>query len=218
MPMNKWAAATKAIAKINKENVSQHPTGIPHVCNNESVASVNAANTGVVDLIKADASDVVTLPNGATVPVGKTITYVTGGINYAEVALTNAEIKALRAAPKTLVAAPGAGKVLEFVGATLLLDYGTNALTESSDDLAVKYTDGSGTAVSAAITSNGFVTATADTMIRATPATAAAIAKSACENKALVLHNTGDGELGGNAANDTTMRVKVAYRVHSTGW
>lgn len=139
-------------------------------------------------------------------------------IQYAEVALTNAEIKALRASPKTLVAAPGAGKVLEFVSAILFLDYGSNALTESTDNLAIRLTDGTGTIVSQAIEAGGFIDATADTMTNALPKIDAASAKSACENRAMVLHNTGDGEFGGNAGADTTMRVKVAYRVHSTGW
>lgn len=141
-----------------------------------------------------------------------------GALRYAEVAITNAEIKALRATPKTLVAAPGAGKMLEFVGAISLLDYGSNALTESADNLAVRYTDGSGTIVSQAIEATGFIDATADTATNVLPKIDAIAAKSACENKALVLHNTGDGEYGGNAGADTVMRVKVAYRVHQTGW
>ncbi len=139
-------------------------------------------------------------------------------VRYAAVAVTNAEIKALRAAPKTLVAAPGAGKMLEFLSAELILDYGTNVLTETADNMAVRYTDGSGTLVSQAIEATGFIDATADTKTNALPKIDAIAAKTACENKALVLHNTGDGEYGGNAGNDTVMRVKVAYRVHVTGW
>jgi hypothetical protein len=124
-------------------------------------------------------------------------------IQYAEVSITNAEMLALRAAPKTLVAAPGAGKVIQFLGALLFFDY-TAAYTESTDNLAIRYTDGSGTIVSQAIEAGGFVDATADTM-------------TACDNAVLVLHNTGDGELGGgNAAN--SVRVRVAYRIVPAGW
>jgi len=139
-------------------------------------------------------------------------------IQYASVNLTNAQIKALRATPVQLVAAPGAGKVLEFVSATLLLDAGANAITESADNMAVRYTDGSGVIVSQAIEATGFIDQTADTMTVGLPKIDPIVAKSGCENKALVLHNTGDGEYAGNAANDATMRVKVAYRVHTTGW
>lgn len=146
---------------------------------------------------------------------------VTSGVSpvlTARVSLTNAEIKALRATPKTLVAAPGAGYKLEFVSADLYLDYGTNVLTESADNLAIRYTDGSGVIVSQAIEATGFIDQTADTATNALPKIDGIAAKSGCENKALVLHNTGDGEYGGNAAADTLMRVLVTYRVHTTGW
>lgn len=137
-------------------------------------------------------------------------------LQYAEVTITNAEMLALRAAPKTLVAAPGAGKVLEFLSAVLFFDY-TAAYTESADNMAVKYTDGSGAAVSQTIEATGFVDATADTMTVALAKIDAIVAKSGSENKALVLHQTGDGEYGGgNAAN--VVRVKVCYRVHASGW
>lgn len=137
-------------------------------------------------------------------------------IQYATVTITNAEMLALRATPKTLVAAPGAGYMLEFISAELLFDY-TGAYTESDDNMAVRYTDGSGAIVSQAIESTGFVDATADTITNALPKIDAIVAKSGSENKALVLHNTGDGEFGGgNAAN--VVRVKIAYRVHATGF
>lgn len=137
-------------------------------------------------------------------------------IQYAEVSITNAQMLALRATPKTLVAAPGAGKVLEFVSAVLLFDY-TGAYTETADNMAVKYTDGSGAIVSETIEATGFVDATADTMTTAIAKADVIVAKSGSENKALVLHNTGDGEYGGGNASNA-IRVKVAYRVHTTGF
>jgi hypothetical protein len=140
-------------------------------------------------------------------------------LRYEYGTITNAEIKALRAAPKTLVAAPAGGKVLEFLSLWLFLDYGSNVLTESADNLAVKYEDGSGQAVSETIESTGFIDAAADTAMTAQQiATTAAFAKTACDGKALVLHNTGDGEIAGNAGADTVIRYKIAYRVHSAGW
>jgi hypothetical protein len=123
---------------------------------------------------------------------------------------------ALRATPKTLVAAPGVGFVNEFVGAILLFDY-TAAYTETADNLAVKYENGAGVAVSQDIEASGFVDATADTQTNALPKIDAIAAATASANKALVLHNTGDGEYGGgNAAN--AIRVKVAYRRWTTGF
>lgn len=139
-----------------------------------------------------------------------------GVTQWAEVSITNAEMLALRATPKTLVAAPGAGKVIEFVSAQLFFDY-TAAYTETADNMAIRFNNGTGVIVSQAIEATGFVDATADTITNALPKIDAIAAKSGSENLALVLHNTGDGEYGGgNAAN--VIRVKIAYRVWSTGF
>jgi predicted RecA/RadA family phage recombinase len=136
-------------------------------------------------------------------------------LRYASVSLTNANIKNLRATPITLVAAPGANKLVELVSAQLVLNYGSNVLTESADNMAIKYNNGSGAAVSQAIEATNFIDATANTVTNALPKIDVIAAKTDAVNKALVLHNTGDGEYGGNAANDTTMTVHVCYRVHT---
>jgi hypothetical protein len=137
-------------------------------------------------------------------------------VRYAETSLTNAQMLALRGTPIEVVAAPGAGKVIEFLSAVLLFDR-TGAYTESDDNLAFKYVDGSGQQASQTIEATGFVDAAADAIINAIakPDTLLTVAQSV--NKALVLHNVGNGEFGGgNAAN--VVRVKVAYRVHTTGF
>lgn len=133
------------------------------------------------------------------------------------VELTNAEIKALAATPKELVAAPGAGKMIEFVSALLVLDYGSNALTEPSDpdDLAIEYDGGSGTQI-ATWGTTAFITATADFVELVNSADIAGVASATNTNKNLVLINTG-GEYAGNAANDTTISVMVSYRIHTLG-
>lgn len=57
-------------------------------------------------------------------------------LKFADVVIANADLKALRGTPKTLVPAPGNGKVLEFLSAVLVLAAGSNALTESTANLA----------------------------------------------------------------------------------
>ena len=136
-------------------------------------------------------------------------------IRWAEVSISSSEILALRATPKTLVSAPGSGKVLEFVGGVLLLDATATAYVESSANLAVRYTNGSGAKVSNDIEATGFVDQTADTMTSITAKTDAIVAKTGCENQALVLHNIGAGEY---TTGTGTVRAKIAYRVWSTGW
>ena len=108
-------------------------TGIakpPIALNNETVAAVNAAGTGEVDMFKVDGSNVFQLVNGATIPTGKALTFASGatlsgaGIvtsanldpaieQYsATIPLTAAQIITLHSAPVTLIAAPGAGKYI----------------------------------------------------------------------------------------------------------
>jgi len=136
--------------------------------------------------------------------------------SIAIVDLTNSQIKDLADTPIALVAAPGAGKWLEFCGASFWLDYGSNALTEPSspDDLCIEYNGGSGPAASATITASGFITATADTGAFAVPVSVAGVAATSVVNKNLALVNTG-GDYTGNAGNDTVIRVIVRYRIHS---
>ena len=134
-------------------------------------------------------------------------------MQYADITLTNAQIKAMRAAPVELVAAPAAGSTNVLMGAILKLNYGTNVFTESTDNMAIRYTNGSGVIVSQAIEAGGFIDATADTLTNALPKIDAIVTAAGSAAKSLVLHNTGDGEYGGNAAEDTTITMRVFYNV-----
>lgn len=128
--------------------------------------------------------------------------------------LTNADIKALRASPKTLVAAPGANKSIEMISAVLKLTAGSEALSESTDNMAIRYTNGSGVIVSETIEATGFIDQTANIFTNAIPKKDAIVAATGALNQALVLHNIGDSEYGGNASNDATMAVHIVYRIH----
>lgn len=136
-------------------------------------------------------------------------------LKYADVLVSNAELKALRATPKTLVAAPGAGKLLELVSAVLHLKAGANVLVEATANLAIKYKDAAGVQVSQTIETTGFIDQAADQVTYGLPKLDPITARANCENQPLVLHNLGAGEFTGNAANDAVLRVKVAYRVHT---
>ena len=132
-----------------------------------------------------------------------------------KVSLTAAQVKVLRATPFELVAAPGAGKVLEFVSAILKLNYGSEVFTESADNLVIEYDDGAAAIVSQVIESTGFIDQGADTQSNALPSVDAIDASADVENKNLALFNNGDGEIAGNASDDSTLDVHITYRVHT---
>jgi len=131
-----------------------------------------------------------------------------------EVTIAAAAVATLRGTPVELVPAPGVGRVLEFVSAQVFLDYTAPAFTESADNLVVRYTNGSGVAVSQVIEMTGFITLTADSKTNGQPTIDAIVSGAGSTNQALVLHNNGDGEFGGGGG--AILRVHTVYRVHDT--
>lgn len=174
--------------------------------------AVNQLSKGHVKAGKLTVTGDVSLPAGSidSTEMDETL------VRYAEVSIAAAAVATLRATPVSLVAAPGAGKVLEFISAVFFLDYTAPGFTETDDNLAVKYENGSGAAASETIECTGFIDQTADTMTIGVAKNDAIVAKTGCENKALVLHNTGNAEFANSGG--SALRVKVAYRVHTSGW
>jgi hypothetical protein len=159
-------------------------------------------------------SDLLTINGDGTVTGS---TSLLGVDQTVTVTITAAEVIALKAAPKTLVAAPGAGKMLEFVSAVLLLDHAGTGFTENADNCTINYTDGSGVVASQTIESTGFIDQTADTATNVLPKINVIAAATAIANKALVLYNPND-EFADGGTTTSVIRAKVTYRVHSTGW
>lgn len=131
------------------------------------------------------------------------------------VELSDTNIKALAGTPIELVPAPGADKYLEFIGATLILDFGSARDDAASDgNMVIMYTNGSGVKVSVDIEGNDFIDAAAvDTITCAIPKKDAIVAASACVNQALVLWNDGAEFTGGTG----TMTVKITYLIRNAG-
>lgn len=129
------------------------------------------------------------------------------------VTLTSAQVKALRATPIVVVPAPRTGYVNILVQGAIKLKYGgTNAFTESTANLAYKYTSGAGVQISQTIESTGFIDQTVSTETSAIPKIDAIVASSASSGAPIVLHNLGAGEIAGNAANDNLISVVTIYK------
>lgn len=126
----------------------------------------------------------------------------------AKVKVTSAQLLALNATPQTIVEAPGEGKFLELVSATVHKPAGTAyAGIAAGEDLAIKYTNGSGTQVNTSLETTGFLDqTTAETRVTHASTTAAI---EPVENAALVLQLlTGEITTG-----TSDLYVTVYYRV-----
>lgn len=131
---------------------------------------------------------------------------------YITTALTNALLLAARATPIALTPAAPAGYRWNFVTASWNQN-NTGAYTESADNFAVKYENGSGVAVSETIESGGFLDQTGKIHTNIVQKKDVIVADAGATAKALVLHNTGDGELGGGDAANVGRIVTVAHLV-----
>lgn len=134
-------------------------------------------------------------------------------LKTATVTVSSAELLALNATPKTLLAAPGAGKALILVAAELWLDYATTAYggIAAGEDLAIKVTDAAG-ATLATVETTGFLDATADAFRYVEPTTTAA--RTPVANAPLVLHLL-TGEI---ATGDSPLKLRLLYREITLTW
>lgn len=133
-------------------------------------------------------------------------------LKTATVTVSSAELLALNATPKTLIAAPAAGHALILVGAELWLDFATTAYDgiAAGEDLTVRYTNASGTTL-ATIETIGFLDATADAFRYVTPAAGTLTPVAAAP---LILHLSA-GEI---ATGDSPLKVRVTYRELTLTW
>ncbi len=134
-----------------------------------------------------------------------------GPIRYREVAVTSAQILALRATNVELAPAPGAGYVLQFLGGVIIYDYATAYTESGNDNIEIHYTGAAGAIASEAVEGTGFWDATSDQIRNIVPAIVSPVM---VENAALTLDNNGSGELSGGTS---VARVKILYAVHATG-
>lgn len=214
------------VSVVRIESKTGNPTDgtvlevVSHDANCDPLVVSSSAQAGVLTVTQGGAVAVtgnLTATGTATITGGVISgTSTTSLVKTDTVAITNSQIKALRTSAKELVATPGADKFLELISAVIIMNYGSEALTESEDNLVIEYAT-SGVDATAAIETTGTIAGTADVIMVVPAIGIAGSAATNLINNALQLKNTGDGELGGNASNDTTITVKISYRVHTAG-
>jgi len=141
---------------------------------------------------------------------------VSSNLMTVKVTLTAAQIKALAATQVELVAAPGADKVLEFVGGMARLVAGSEVLAENGggSNLGIKFTDDAGVQVSEVIEMTGFIEKAVNWQTSLVPIKDALVIETGAVNQALVLDNIGAGEITGNISDDAELHAYVTYRIH----
>lgn len=135
-------------------------------------------------------------------------------LKFVDVVVSSAELLALNATPKTLVAAPGANTALIFEGAMIKKPAGTAyAGIAAGEDLSVKYTNGSGIEVGGCEATGFLDQATAQARyVRPTCAASGVSDITPAANAALVLHMlTGEITTG-----DSALNIRVFYRSIAT--
>ena len=132
-------------------------------------------------------------------------------MKFADVKLESADVKALKATPVELIAAPGADLAVVPISAVIHLSYGgTNVFTETADDLSIGWDGG---AEMHEIETTGFIDQANDETRYITFERAETF--EPVENTAVVITNL-DDEIAGNAANDNEIHIRIYYRVIPT--
>ena len=153
-----------------------------------------------------------TTQDAALNELGSRVSDIEDEILSATVSVSNAEIQALNATPKTLIAAPGAGKLIVVQDVEFFHDFGTAAFDSITGNPTVEYAT---SGVDICTVPNDFLdNVLADATYFANCGLTAAIAAAdvtASANKAVQLSNSNAIGVTGGATG--TMKVRLTYKV-----
>jgi hypothetical protein len=169
--------------------------------------------------VGGNGTDVVLQTLGGDAALGSdgTLTLAQNIIRQRSVTISSADITGTSAGQLShangyeLVPAPGAQEVLEFISAVLIYDFDTAAYT-GGGNVTVRYTGG--LQQSAIISAANSFTSSADTINTALPNSASTLT-TAGKGVGLSLHTASAITQPGTAAG--VARVKITYRIHTTG-
>lgn len=133
---------------------------------------------------------------------GQIATYSTHSVQTAKLTLTAAQVKALFTTPMTLIAAPGAGYIIDVIDVMGYLNYGTTQFT-GANDVNIQYTNGSGAAATGVLSHN-WLNGSASAAVKAV-----GVAVTPVANAAIVVA-VGTANPG---AGDSTVVIEISYRV-----
>jgi hypothetical protein len=131
-------------------------------------------------------------------------------LQQASFVLTSAEILALNTTPLGIVRTPGAGQIVEFISATLFLNYGTTTYAANGDVVFIHGVTAGSNLVSDTIAAADLIQKTADAWrtVQALSADVAPVASPTETSQLSISIATGDPTTG-----DSTLRGLVTYRI-----
>ncbi len=148
--------------------------------------------------------------SSAAAAAGSGIITITGS-------LTNAQIKALRATPIQIIAAPGVGSVIRIINAVGKMVYGgTNVFTAgASQTIALYFGPGTTAIWVSPLLTNAMIVASSTRIssINPTGLALSTTVNATLDNQAVYVYNTVATEITGNAANDNTINYSISYQV-----
>lgn len=138
-----------------------------------------------------------------------------GTTQFAHGTIVATKLKTIAASPIEMVPAGGEGTFLELIGVWLILEAGSEKITETNDNLVVLYPSASATEASLRIECTNFIDQDVDMLTYAGPPVPDEILDKVSElqNKPLRLSGSSD-EFGGNSSNDAKLHWRCTYRVH----
>ena len=138
-------------------------------------------------------------------------------VKEVSVTITTAQLLALNATPIEVIAAPGAGNFIDFLGATIWYDYNSAAYAgiAAGENLVFRQTDGSGAVVSSEVETTGLLDATADVIVKCAPLSDVAVGSYViADNKKIVLHLL----VGEVTTGNSPLKIKIQYRIMPRTW
>lgn len=172
------------------------------------------STSGVISTVTGTAGFVLTANSGAA-PSFQAVSSPTGTVLNASITLTSSQVKSLHSTPITAIAAPGAGLMINVIGAVTTLHYGgTNAFTASaSQSIVLNYTNGAGVTALGLNFGTAQITATTNTTVPSNSLGYASTATTNLTNTPIVAYQTVATEISGNAANNNTIVINITYNI-----